>query len=82
MFIVSSVRGTPHMKMHEYQKKGVTEEAFRKSLILKDAILLGLARAEMGALQKKSGSKASRTPNAVIYRVKYTAKQGKVKENF
>jgi len=30
------------MKMHEYQKKGVTEEAFRKSLILKDAILLGL----------------------------------------
>jgi hypothetical protein len=43
--------------MHEYQKKGITEEAFRKSLILKDAILLGLSRAEMGALQKKSGSK-------------------------
>jgi hypothetical protein len=30
------------MKMHEYQNKGVTENAFRKLLILKDAILVVL----------------------------------------
>src|SRR6266851_3760877 len=30
VFIVSSVGGYPHMKMHEYQNKGVTKKAFRK----------------------------------------------------
>jgi hypothetical protein len=54
------------MKMHEYQKKGVAEEAFRKSLILKDAILLGLARAEMGALQKNSGSKLPHSKHSYL----------------
>jgi hypothetical protein len=69
------------MKMDEYQKKGVTEEAFRKSLILKDAILLGL-KGGNGRFAKKKAGASSRIPNAVIYRVKYSAEQRKVKENF
>jgi hypothetical protein len=57
--------------MHEYQKKGVTEIAFRKSLILKGAILVVLGyKAEMAALRKKSGSKLP-TPNRVLYSVSY-----------
>jgi hypothetical protein len=41
--------------LYEYQKKGVTEFAFRKSLILKGAILVVLdwQEAEMGALKKE-----------------------------
>ena len=40
---------TPPMIMYEYKNKRVTEKAFRKSLILKDAILvvLGWQRAEL-----------------------------------
>jgi hypothetical protein len=47
------------MNLHEYQKKGLTEKAFRKLLILKDARsrCLGAAMAEMGGLKEKSGSK-------------------------
>jgi len=39
----------PPMILYEYQNKRVTEKAFRKSLILKDAILvvLGWQRAEL-----------------------------------
>ena len=39
----------PPMTLYEYQNKRVTEKAFRKSLILKDAILvvLGWQRAEL-----------------------------------
>jgi hypothetical protein len=47
--------GTPPGILYEYQKKGVTEFAFRKSLILKGAILVVLnwQEAEMGALKKE-----------------------------
>jgi len=38
VFIVSSVRGTPHMKMHEYQNKGVTRKAIRKLLKRRSAL--------------------------------------------
>src|SRR5882762_337586 len=49
--------GYPHL--YEFKNKGLTEFAFRKSLILKSAILacLGLAGAEVAGLEKKSGSK-------------------------
>ena len=47
------------MILYEYQNKRVTEKAFRKSLILNDAILVVLAwqRAEIAGLKRKSGSK-------------------------
>jgi hypothetical protein len=38
---------TPGMKMHEYQKKGLTKKAFRKWLILKGAILVVLGLVEL-----------------------------------
>jgi len=49
----------PPMILYEYQNKRVTEKAFRKPLILKDAILvvLGWQRAEIAGLKRKSGSK-------------------------
>jgi len=56
---VWSMHPPPPSFLHEYQEKGVTGKAFRKSLILKGAILvvLGWQGAEMAALKKKSGSK-------------------------
>jgi hypothetical protein len=55
---------TPHMKMHGYQNKGVTEKVFRKSLNLKGAILFVLEKTKLravlpgrkaGALRLRSG---------------------------
>jgi hypothetical protein len=59
---------TPGMNLHECQKKGLTEKAFRKLLILKYATLgcLGLAKAEMGGLKKKSGSKLPHSKRGFI----------------
>jgi len=47
------------MKLHEYQKKGLTKKAFRKLLILKDATsgCFGLAKDEIAAVKIKSGRK-------------------------
>jgi hypothetical protein len=69
--------------LHEYQRKGLTEKAFCNSLILKGSILaiLDEQKAEMAALKRKAGA-SSRTPNEVSYRVKYTSRYGRVKENF
>jgi len=63
------------MKMHEYQNKGVTEKAFRKLLILKDAILvvLGLQGRKKRPGKTKRGT-GSCHPNAVFYSIKYTKK--------
>jgi hypothetical protein len=47
----------------------------------RDSGCFGRPKAGNSCLKEKAGA-SSRTPNAVIYRVKYTAKQGKVKENF
>jgi hypothetical protein len=70
------------MKLHEYQNKGVTKKAFRKSLILKDGAwrCLGVAEAKMAAAKRKAGA-SSRTPNVVIYSIKYTRKYEEVKRN-
>jgi hypothetical protein len=59
--------------LDEYQNKGVTKFAFRKSLILRDAILVvsGLHQAEMAAQKRKAGA-SSRTRNPVIYKAKYS----------
>ncbi len=48
----------PPTNLQEYQKKRLMKIAFRKSLILKAAILvvLGLLRPKTVALKKKSGS--------------------------
>jgi hypothetical protein len=63
------------MKMHECQNKGVTERAFRKWLILKGAILVGLGlQGGNGGLEKEMREQSSRTPHAVTYAVKYTEK--------
>ena len=73
---------TPGMKLHEYQNKGLTEKAFRKLLILRDAILVALGSSTAGndgLLDRKAGA-ISRTPCGVIYRIKYIKGRGKVKE--
>src|SRR6267378_2646916 len=51
--------GYPPTNLYEYQNKGITKIAIRKWLILKDAILVvgGLAKVEMAAWKKQSGSK-------------------------
>jgi len=65
--------------LYECQNKAVTEIAFRKLLILKDAILvvLGLQGRKKRPGKRKTGT-GSRHPNVVFYRIKYTKKQGKV----
>jgi hypothetical protein len=58
----------PPTNLHEYQKKGVTEIAFRKLLILKDATsgCFGFAKAEMAAVKRKSGSKLPRIERSYL----------------
>ena len=75
--------GTPTpTKLHEYQNKGLTRIAFRKLLILRDAILVVLGNSTAGneGLLDRRPVASSRTPYAVIYRIRYIARQGKVKE--
>jgi hypothetical protein len=56
----------------EYQNKGITKIAIRKWLILKDAILVVGDWQRSKWLPGKSKAGASpRTPNEVIYRIKY-----------
>jgi hypothetical protein len=61
--------------LYEYQKKRVTEKAFRKLLILKDAILvaLGWQMPKQPPGKRKTGA-SSRGPNAVSYTNKYIRK--------
>jgi hypothetical protein len=51
---------TPPIILHECQKKGLTEKAFRKLLILKDATsrCFGVAEPEMAALKEKKREQA------------------------
>jgi hypothetical protein len=57
--------------LHEYKRKGLTKFAIRKSLILKDAILvvLGLQQAEMW-IEKEKREQAPALQNPVIYKTK------------
>jgi len=66
--------------LYECQKKGFTEFAFRKSLILKDAILTVWTSKWLPGKEKAGAS--SRTPNAVSNAVNYTKEEEKVKEKF
>jgi hypothetical protein len=61
--------------LHEYQKKGVTEFAFRNLLILKDAILVVLDWQRPKPLPgKRKAGASSRTPDVVTYNDKYIMK--------
>jgi hypothetical protein len=65
----------PPIILHEYQKKGVTEIAFRKLLILKGAILVvgEVAKNKIASLKTKAGA-SSRSLSMVLYRVNYATK--------
>jgi hypothetical protein len=67
--------GVPPIILYEYQRKGITEIAFRKLLILKDAIFVvwGLQRPKQQPGKRKTGA-SSRDPNVVFYRSKYIKK--------
>jgi hypothetical protein len=68
--------------LYEYQNEGLTGFAFRKLLILRDAILVVLGSSTAGndgLLDRKAGA-SSCTPYAVIYRIKYITGLGRVKE--
>jgi len=68
--------------LHEYQNKGLTEFAFRKLLILKDAILVVFGEQEpKWAAPKEKRKASSNTPNRVIYKIKYITVVRKVKDN-
>jgi hypothetical protein len=57
---VRFVAPTPGMKLHEYQRKGLTRKAFRNWLILKDTILgcFVLSKGRNGSLEeKKAGAR-------------------------
>ncbi len=55
--------------LYEYQKKGVTEISFRKSLILKDAILVvsDLGERDDCCSKKESGSKLPDSKRSFIH---------------
>jgi hypothetical protein len=63
------------MKLHEYQKKGVTKKAFRNCLILKDEGrgCFWTCNVQMTALKRKAGA-SPRIPNALTYNAKYITK--------
>jgi hypothetical protein len=62
----------PPTNLHEYQNMRLAKIAFRKSLILKDAIwLLGQLRVQ-GVVDVRKAGASSRTPSTVIYKVKYS----------
>jgi hypothetical protein len=68
--------------LYEYQNEGLTGFAFRKLLILRDAILVVLGSSTAGndgLLDRKAGA-ISRTPYGVIYKIKCITGFGKVKE--
>jgi hypothetical protein len=68
--------------LYEYQNKGLTRSAFRKLLILRDAILVVLGSSTTGndgLLYRKAGA-ISRTLYGVIYKINYTTGLGKVKK--
>jgi hypothetical protein len=58
------------LPLYECQNKAVTEIAFRKLLILKDAILvvLGLQGRKKRPAKRKTGA-SSRDPNALSYAI-------------
>src|SRR5438128_6480583 len=70
----------PPIILYECQKKGFTKFAFRKSLILKDAILTVWTSKWLPEKEKAGAS--SRTPNTLSYAVNYTKEEEKVKEKF
>jgi hypothetical protein len=67
--------------LHEYQRKGVAERAFRKPLILKGTILgcFRLAKEEKAAPKRKAGA-SSRTPDGTIYKTYGIADRPTVKK--
>jgi hypothetical protein len=73
---------SPPTNLHEYQNTGLAEIAFRKSLILKDAIwLLGQLRVRGVGDVRKAGA-SSRTPRTIIYKMKYSTNKENVKAFF
>jgi hypothetical protein len=66
--------------LQEYQNKRFTKFAFHKRLILKEIFLVDqTSKAEQPAQKRKAGA-SSRTPHAVIYKVKYITNKGNVKK--
>ena len=73
----------PPINLHEYQKKRLTELAFRKGLILK-AMFMAVReelRAEKAAPRKEKRQPSCRTPNRDLYKLKCTKGSGGDKEN-
>jgi hypothetical protein len=61
--------------LYECQNKGLTKFTFRKSLILKDAILVVLDRQRLKwRSQKEKAGVTSRSPYVALYAVKHTTK--------
>jgi hypothetical protein len=72
------------MKLHEYQRKGVTRKAFRNWLILKDTILgcFGLSKGRNGSLERKKREHAPALPDAYVYKTNCITEKERVKEKF
>jgi hypothetical protein len=59
--------------LYECQNKGLTKFAFRKWLILKDAILVVFDQQRLQwSVEKENAGASSRTPRAVTYKSKYS----------
>jgi len=79
---VLSLGGTPG-NLYEYQTKRLTKFAFRKCLIRKEMFLAEPMGCDgKNRTEKRKAGASSRTPNTVIYEIKYSTNYGNVKGIF